>query len=265
METMKKGSKGDNVKIVQARLKELGFNPGIIDGNFGQATLSALIAFQKSNNMLADGIAGPKTQTALGLVEKPEITDELSKFTIEKVKQMFPSTPVKNIKANLPFVLNGLRSYSLTDKPMALMALATIRAETEGFKPIDEMKSKWNSSPNGHPFDLYDNRKDLGNLGRPDGELFKGRGFIQLTGRNNYLKYGNSIGLGDGLITNPESANDPGIASKLHAVFLKDKEIKIKEALLENDYRAARELVNGGSNGLEKFIESYTTGNGIIA
>lgn len=264
METMKKGSKGADVKKLQARLKELGFNPGQVDGIFGQATLSALIAFQRSSNMLADGIAGPKTQAALGLIEKPAITDELSKFTVEKVKLMFPYTPIKNIKSNLPYVTEGLRGYSLIDKPMALMALATIRAETECFKPVNEIKSKWNSSPNGHPFDLYDNRKDLGNLGKPDGELFKGRGFIQLTGRNNYLKYGKEIGMGNDLIENPELANDPAIASKLLSVFLKDKEVKIKEALLEEDYKAARKLVNGGSHGINKFIDSYKKGKEII-
>jgi len=264
METMKKGSKGENVKKLQARLKELGFNPGIIDGSFGQGTLAALMAFQKSSNMLADGIAGPKTQIALGLTDEAEGIDLLAKFTVEKVKLMFPQTPVKNITNNLPYVLDGLRSFSLADKPMGLMALATIRAETESFKPVDEMKSKWNTSPGGHPFDLYDNRNDLGNQGKPDGDLFKGRGFIQLTGRANYKKYSGIIGMGDELIADPDLANDPAIAAKLLSVFLKDKEIKIKEALLEEDFKAARKLVNGGSHGLEKFIDAYKTGNKVI-
>ena len=66
---------------------------------------------------------------------------------------------------------------------MILMALATICAETGSFLPISEGQSHFNTSPGGHPFDLYDSRADLGNLGPPDGERFKGRGFIQLTGR----------------------------------------------------------------------------------
>lgn len=264
METMEKGSKGEDVKKLQGRLKELGFNPGAADGSFGQGTLAALIAFQKSSGMLADGIAGPKTLSALGLTEDLEIKDALSKFTVEKVKQMFPQTPVKNITNNLAYIMEGLRFYSLIDKPMGLMALATIRAETESFKPIDEMKSKWNSSPNGHPFDLYDSRKDLGNQGKPDGALFKGRGFIQLTGRDNYKKYSGILGMGNDLITKPELANDPLIASKLLSAFIKDKEIKIKEALLEEDYKTARKLVNGGSHGLEQFTEAYKIGNNII-
>lgn len=264
MEVLKKGSKGENVKILQKALLESGFNPGPPDGIFGDATVAAVIAFQKSSNLLADGIAGQKTQAALGLTGSATITDELSSFTIDKVSQMFPNTSVVNIKTNLPYVLNGLRMYSLTDKVMGLMALATIRAETESFKPINEMKSKWNTSPDGHPFDLYDNRKDLGNTGRPDGSLFKGRGFIQLTGRANYLKYGKLIGLEEGLIADPERANDPDVAARLLSVFLKDNERKIKEALLEKDYKTARKLVNGGSHGLKNFTDCYKIGNKII-
>ncbi|MDF0667352.1 MAG: hypothetical protein P0119_14930 [Nitrospira sp.] len=59
---------------------------------------------------------------------------------------------------------------------MVLVALAIIRAETESFEPIAEGRSRYNTSPNGHPFDLYDYRKDLGNQGPPDGEQYRGRG-----------------------------------------------------------------------------------------
>lgn len=264
MKTLKKGSKGEEVSRLQIALKERGFNPGIIDGYFGEGTHAALISFQKSGSLLADGIAGPKTQFALGLAEEIIITDDLSKFTPEVVSQMFPHTSVINITTYLPFVSGGLREYSLIDKPMALMALATIRAESESFRPINEMKSKWNTSPSGHPFDLYDNRKDLGNTGRPDGELFKGRGFIQLTGRANYSKYGQALGLGDELINKPDIACEPEIAAKLLALFLKDKEMDIKEALLENDFRLARKLVNGGSHGLKNFTDAYKIGDRIV-
>ncbi len=264
MEVLKKGSKGNEVVILQEALKNAGFNPGAADGVFGGATLSALIAFQKSSNLLADGIAGPRTLTALGITDDDTLNDELDKFTVDIVKQMFPLTPVKNIKANLPVVLSGLRGYSLTDKTMGLMALATIRAETAGFVPISEMVSKWNSSPGGHPFDLYDNRADLGNTGAPDGESFKGRGFIQLTGRSNYKKYGGLLGMGDELINNPGLANEPETAAKLLALFLKEKERKIKEALIEKNYKSARRLVNGGSFGLADFTEAYKTGDKLI-
>lgn len=69
---------------------------------------------------------------------------------------------------------------------MVLMALSTIRAETEGFEPINEGLSKYNTSPGGHPFDLYDYRSDISNKRKDHGAKYKGRGLIQLTGRFNY-------------------------------------------------------------------------------
>jgi peptidoglycan L-alanyl-D-glutamate endopeptidase CwlK len=63
-----------------------------------------------------------------------------------------------------------------TNLPHILSAIATICAETEGFAPIGEYFSRYNASPNGHPFDLHDNCKDLGYRGPPDGAAFKGRG-----------------------------------------------------------------------------------------
>ena len=184
--------------------------------------------------------------------------------TVDIVSKMFPGTPVSNIKENLPFVLQALADATLADKNMVLMALATIRAETGNFTPLSEFKSKFNTSPGGHPFDLYDNRKDLGNQGPPDGDNFKGRGYIQLTGRANYQEHGAAIGLGNQLIDNPGLANKADIAAKLLASFLKSKEQRIREALLEGDLKRARRLVNGGSHGLEEFTKAFKTGESLI-
>jgi peptidoglycan L-alanyl-D-glutamate endopeptidase CwlK len=111
---------------------------------------------------------------------------------------------------------------------------------------------------------LYDHRTDLGNQGPPDGDRFKGRGFVQLTGRSNYRLHGNAIGLGTQLIDNPDLANDPEIASKLLASFLKNKEQGIRSALAADDLATARKLVNGGSHGLDVFSSAYRTGRGLI-
>src|SRR5580658_1264320 len=181
-------------------------------------------------------------------------------ITVAIATRMLPSAPRANVERNLPLVLNALAASQLADKAMILMSLATIRAETGSFLPISEGQSHFNTSPGGHPFDLYDSRADLGNQGPPDGELFKGRGFIQLTGRANYALHGNAIGMGNQLISNPDLANDPGIAARLLASFLKTNEQKIRAALAADDLREARRLVNGGSNGLDAFEAAYRTG-----
>lgn len=54
-------------KAVQQKLKELGYYSGSVDGVYGQGTRSAVIAFQKQNGLVADGIVGVKTAKALGI------------------------------------------------------------------------------------------------------------------------------------------------------------------------------------------------------
>lgn len=265
MATLRRGSSGAEVRELQASLQQRGFLPGAVDGDFGPGTEAAVKAFQTSEGLLADGVAGPRTLAALNADIAPDPPLAIETVTVAKVAEMFPGTRRANITANLPFVLDALVEANLADKPMILMGLATIRAETAQFLPIDEGQSRWNTSPGGQPFDLYDNRQDLGNQGPPDGDRFKGRGYIQLTGRDNYARIGQKIGLGTDLVESPELANDPAIAARILAAFLKDKEIRIKTALLEDDLRHARRLVNGGSHGLDEFTRTFRRGENLIA
>ena len=63
--TLKQGSSGSEVKTLQQRLKELGYYSGSVDGKYGAGTAEAVKAFQRANNLTADGKAGKNTQTAL--------------------------------------------------------------------------------------------------------------------------------------------------------------------------------------------------------
>lgn len=68
---LKKGSSGEDVKTLQARLRELGFYGGAIDGEFGSITERGVLLFQKAQGLTQDGIVGAKTWAALGLKEEP--------------------------------------------------------------------------------------------------------------------------------------------------------------------------------------------------
>lgn len=184
-------------------------------------------------------------------------------FTIKVVSKMFPHTKMSAIEANLPYVLDSLDRFGLGDKEMVLMALSTIRAETESFYPVSEYKSKYNTSPNAdHPYDKYDDRKDLGNQGAPDGDSYKGRGYVQLTGRYNYESIGEQLGVD--LVNDPELANDPEIAADILAAFLLNHETKIRGALAEGNLTLARKVVNGGSHGLDVFEDAFLTGEELV-
>jgi peptidoglycan L-alanyl-D-glutamate endopeptidase CwlK len=263
MQILRIGATGPEVAELQTELKTRGFSPGAIDGRFGPGTEAALIAFQRSAELLADGIAGARTLQALGFDDLPAPAD-LTIVTIEIASRLFPTTSLDTLKANLPIIISALVESELASTEMALMALATVRVETGSMKPINEFVSRFNTSPGGHPFDLYDNRKDLGNEGPPDGERYRGRGFVQLTGRSNYRRYSQALGLGTQLLDEPDTANEPNIAARLLARFLKDRERAIKEALVARHFAGARRLVNGGIHGLPEFIAAYTLGETLL-
>lgn len=63
----KYGSRGNEVKQIQTKLKRWGYYNGSVDGIFGSQTLQAVKSFQKANGLSVDGIAGPKTLAAMGI------------------------------------------------------------------------------------------------------------------------------------------------------------------------------------------------------
>lgn len=61
------GSNGEEVKQIQTKLRDWGYYKGTVDGIYGSGTYEAVKAFQKSNGLTADGIAGSQTLAALGI------------------------------------------------------------------------------------------------------------------------------------------------------------------------------------------------------
>ena len=90
MSVLREGSSGSEVAKLQAQLQEVGFNPGRIDGSFGPATEAAVLAFQKSVGLLADGIAGPRTLGALGLVSNTTLTSVIPRSRCPSSAKCFP-------------------------------------------------------------------------------------------------------------------------------------------------------------------------------
>ena len=70
--TLKSGSSGDRVRELQEDLKELGYDPGVIDGKFGQKTREAVMAFQLAYGLTADGIVGGVTWQEIEKRKKSE-------------------------------------------------------------------------------------------------------------------------------------------------------------------------------------------------
>ena len=138
-------------------------------------------------------------------------------------------------------VESSLKKLGIYTKMTMIGAIATVRVEVgKAFKPIREIASGT----------AYEGRQDLGNTQAGDGVRYKGRGFIQLTGRANYANYGSKLGID--LVNNPDLALEPKNSALILAMYFKDRKVNV--AMDSKDYVLARKLVNGGSNNLTDYI-----------
>lgn len=250
------GSKGPMVQRIRVALcQRLGsraslyINPSDKSDYFDAAMDAAVRQWQSGSGLMSDGVVGPYNLQVLNLITPPQLACDVNSSNVQR---LFPFTKPVNISRYLPYVIAALQVVDLTSRDMVLAALGTIRAETEGFVPISEGQSGYNTAPGGVPFGLYDGR--LGN-GPGDGALFKGRGFVQLTGRDNYDRYKKQLNVD--IVSRPELANLPEVAALLLATFLKNHQGKLVASLATDDFKAARELVNGGTHGLDRFVAVF--------
>jgi putative chitinase len=134
-------------------------------------------------------------------------------------------------------LLNG---YHINTPLRLAHFLAQIEHESGGFKYLTELGSK-------SYFEKYEGRKDLGNTQKGDGYKFRGRGYIQVTGRYNYTALSKD--------TRIDFVNNPDLlATEVNAIvsacwFWSKKNLN---ALADkDDLIGITKRVNGGTNGLE--------------
>lgn len=117
--------------------------------------------------------------------------------------------------------------------------LAQVAHESDGFRTATEYASGR----------AYEGRADLGNVQRGDGVRFKGRGLIQLTGRENYATFSHAMGQGDLFVRSPELVAQLPWAVWAASWFWKRKGLN---ALADrDDVVEVTKRINGGTNGLE--------------
>ena len=161
--------------------------------------------------------------------------------------------PTPNVTAGLELLLTALDHNGILTTNTAIGALATVTVETaHQFTPIHEYGNR-------AYFTKYDGRKDLGNTQPGDGYKFRGRGYVQITGRANYAHYGHLIGID--LVTDPEAACLPANAANILAAYFHEHGIQPKADA--EDWQGVRRAVNGGLNGWETFIASVNVLRGL--
>ena len=101
--------------------------------------------------------------------------------------------------------------------------------------------------------EAYEGRRDLGNTEPGDGQRFKGRGLIQITGRSNYQRLGEALGIE--LTIEPEKLEEPSLATRSAGWFWKLR--NLNHYVDENDFTTLTKRINGGLNGLSDRLEHY--------
>src|SRR5690349_7641732 len=134
-------------------------------------------------------------------------------------------------------VLNSiLAQYAIDTDIRTAHFLAQVCHESAGFRAAEEYASG----------SAYEGRKDLGNTQPGDGQRYKGRGLIQLTGRANYAEYGEALGLD--LLGNPEIACEPITSLRIACEYWKRR--GLNKFADQDDIETITRRINGGLNGL---------------
>lgn len=231
MPLLKIGSTGPDVSKLQMTL-------GIaVDGSFGTATETAVKAFQAQHNLVADGIVGDNTWAIL-FPSAP--AEDLGSLKISKLTGVLTA----NVLSQIP---STAIKFNITTNLRLAHFLSQCAHESGNFQWVTEFATG----------SEYEGRLDLGNTQPGDGVRFKGRGYIQLTGRANYTAF--SKFCGEDCVTNPElvAVKYPMMSA---AYFFNSNGLWATCDLGDTTdcVKAVTKRVNGGYNGLEE-RQSYFT------
>lgn len=137
-----------------------------------------------------------------------------------------------------PHIVAEANKQGVTNKAQLAYILATTVHESGAGKHMEEFASG----------SAYEGRRDLGNTQSGDGTRYKGRGYVQITGRNNYQDWSRRLGID--LVGNPDRAKDPATAAKILVGGMKmgtftGKKLDDYINGSKTDFNGARRIVNG--------------------
>jgi len=264
---LKRGDNNENVKQLQIKL---GLDP---IGNFGPKTEDAIKAFQLKNGLTPDGIVGDKTWAMImgkseAPVVTPQVTPQVGGLKLEKLKGHIPDAVI----AQIP---DTAAKFGI-DTPLKLAHfLAQCGHESGGFKvtqenlnysakglmgifkkyfPTDVKAKDYERKPEKIANLVYGNRMGNGPETSGEGYKFRGRGYIQLTGKDNYTAFGKAIG--EDMVNNPDL-----VATKyplLSAAWFFSKNC-LKRCVDASDatVTSVTKCVNGGTIGLPDRLKHF--------
>jgi putative chitinase len=164
--------------------------------------------------------------------------------------QIAPEAPVDMVENLMPELNRAMIEFDIDTPLRQAHFLAQVAHECDRFHALEEYASG----------EDYEWREDLGNVYPGDGVRFKGRGLIQITGRNNYKECGNALGVN--LISNPKRLSDLDLASRSAAWYWESR--KINPVADRDDVEAVTLIINGGDNGLDDRIRLLASAKQVL-
>ena len=268
---LKIGSKGSDVQRLQTAL---GINA---DGDFGPGTEKALKEWQIKTGLTADGIAGPATFQRLGLgpIENPvsesAATADVpaSDFKLAALKGHVPDAVI----AQIP---DTAKKFNITNPLRLAHFLAQCGHESGGFKAVQEnlnysadglkkifpkyfpgnLNESYARNPEKIASRVYGGRMGNGDESTGEGFKFRGRGYIQLTGKQNYTNFAKFIG--EDTVANPDLVATKYPLASAAFFFDSNKLWSICDKGADDaTVTAVTKRVNGGTIGLPDRIKHF--------
>ena len=158
-------------------------------------------------------------------------------ITLEQLRAIMPNLSAAKAAEYLPLLNKEMRAGGITNKARRAAFLAQVAMESGELRWAVEFADGT----------AYEGRTNLGNTQKGDGPRYKGRGWIQLTGRSNYRAAGKALGLP--LEDKPEMAAEPGVAFKVAVWFWNSR--SLSQLADAGDFTEITRRINGGFNGLD--------------
>ena len=269
---LKRGDNNENVKLMQ---EKLGISPAVT--NFGPKTEEAVKEFQRKHGLTADGIVGPKTwemivgSAAPAPAPQPAapITpvgglklDKLKGHIPDAVIAMIPDTAAK-FQINTPLRLAHFLAqcghesggFRLTQENLNYSAKG-LNGIFKKYFPTEAAAAAYARNPQKIANKVYGNRMGNGDEASGDGYKFRGRGYIQLTGKDNYTAFGKSIG--EDICANPDKVASQYALLSAAWFFSKNGLHKMADGgATDAVVTSITKRVNGGTIGLADRIKHF--------
>ena len=270
---LKVGSKGDDVKKLQVKL-------GLAaDGAFGPGTEKAVKKWQIDHDLNPDGVVGDGTWSKMfGSTEKVIIKEDKvitpsspssSGFKLDKLKGHIPDKVIEQIP-------DTAKKFNITTPLRLAHFLSQCGHESGGFRLVNEnvnysaaglkgifgkyfpgnLSESYARQPQKIASRVYGGRMGNGAESTGDGYKFRGRGYIQLTGKDNYTRFGKFIG--EDTVANPDLVATKYPLASAAFFFDSNKLWSICDKGSDNaTVTAVTKRVNGGTIGLADRIKHF--------